>query len=237
MSPQIRSKFLKNIVEKKQEEQTKSIENKVEVKENKTDKAPAVRQEKIPFTSQAPTGDWNDSRFQDGCEEASIAMVIRWVQGTTFSSPQDATQEIFDIAKFEDKTFGHHIDSSVDDAGRIFSQHYGYEDFVIKKDFTLEDLRSDLEKGNILLVPVFGQALKNPNFTPPGPIAHMLVVVGWDEKTKEFITNDPGTKRGDGYRYNEKILFDAIWAYPSGKNHSNPPISTKQKAMIVIISK
>ena len=85
------------------------------------------------------------------------------------------------------------------------------------------------------MVPAFGQALKNPNFAKPGPITHMLVVVGYDEKTKEFITNDPGTKRGQNYRYNENVLFDAVWAYPAGKIHPDPPKNTSQKVMLVVL--
>jgi hypothetical protein len=33
----------------------------------------------VPFTSQAPLGQWKDERQQDGCEEASAAMAMAWV--------------------------------------------------------------------------------------------------------------------------------------------------------------
>lgn len=196
-----------------------------------------IKKTKAPFTSQAPLGDWSDQRFQDGCEEASIAMAIKWVQGKAFVSPSEAQQEIINISKFEEKTFGHYIDASVEDVGKIFSQFYGFENFVIKRDIVSADLISELEKGNIILIPAYGRALKNPNYTAPGPIAHMLVIVGYDPKTGEFITNDPGTKKGEGYRYDEKVLFEAIWAYPSGKDHPSVPKSTEQKAMLVVMQK
>jgi hypothetical protein len=48
---------------------------------------------------------------------------------------------------------------------------------------------------------------------------------------KEFITNDPGTKRGFHYRYNEKVLYNAIRNYPTG-NHL--PIKGEQKTGIAI---
>ena len=38
----------------------------------------------------------------------------------------------------------------------------------------------------------------------------MLVIIGFDDKTGEFITNDPGTKRGAEFRYKYKILLNAI---------------------------
>lgn len=208
--------------------------NQTESENNKPDQTQQAKQIKVPFTSQAPLGNWNDERLQNGCEEASVAMAMRWVQVKPFSSPSDAQQEIINISKFEEKNFGNFIDASAEDVGKIFSQFYGFQDFTIKRNFSLADLKSELANGNIVLVPAYGRALKNPNYTLPGPITHMLVLVGYDAKTREFITNDPGTRKGEGYRYNENILFDAAWAYPSSKNHPEPPKSTEQKAMLIV---
>jgi hypothetical protein len=62
----------------------------------------------------------------------------------------------------------------------------------------------------------------------------MLLIIGYDPETQEFITNDPGTHRGAGYRYAEDTLFDAIWEYPSGKNHPPLPTGKIPKAMISV---
>jgi len=191
----------------------------------------------VPFTSQAPTGNWSEQRFQNGCEEASVLMAMKWIKNEKFSSRISAEKEIFDIAKFEEKTFGTFIDATVEDVGEILSQYYDFKNFIIKSDPSLDDLKNALADGNIILVPAFGRALKNPNFTRPGPITHMLVLIGYDKKTREFITNDPGTRKGESYRYNEKVLFNAIWAYPSGKTHPEPPIETLKKAMLVVRKK
>jgi len=37
----------------------------------------------------------------------------------------------------------------------------------------------------------------------------MIVIRGFDPATKEFITNDPGTKRGEFYRYDIDLLEKA----------------------------
>lgn len=199
--------------------------------------SPSAKQEreiKVPFISQAPLGDWSDERFQNGCEEASVMMAMRWIRGETFSSPAEAQQGIVSIAKFEEQSFGNYIDASVEEVGKIFLQYYGFKNFTIRRSFALDDLKSEFGKGNIVLVPAYGRALKNPNYTRPGPITHMLVITGYDAATGEFITNDPGTKRGEGYRYREDVLFAAIWAYPAGKSHPQPPKTTESKAMIVV---
>ena len=51
----------------------------------------------VPFTSQAPTGQWSDERQQDGCEEASALMAMYWVQGKSLSS-QEALTKILAIS-------------------------------------------------------------------------------------------------------------------------------------------
>jgi hypothetical protein len=189
---------------------------------------------KVPFTAQAPLGDWKNEYFQNGCEEASILMAIKWIDGEPIASSEDAQAEILDISKFEEEYFGFALDASLEDVGKIFSEKYGFTNFKIAKDVTTQKLIGELEKGNIILVPAFGQALGNPNFTSPGPITHMLVLVGYDAVKKEFITNDPGTRKGENYHYKENILFGAIWAYPSGKSHPPVPTSIRKKDVLIV---
>ncbi|KKU51956.1 MAG: hypothetical protein UX75_C0058G0008, partial [Candidatus Moranbacteria bacterium GW2011_GWE2_47_10] len=53
--------------------------------------------------------------------------------------------------------------------------------------------------------------------------------------SKEFITNDSGTRNGEGYRYGENVLFGAVRDYPTG-NHYEKPIdeSVIERNMIVV---
>ena len=76
-----------------------------------------------------------------------------------------------------------------------------------------------------------GQKLGNPFFTAPGPERHMLVVIGYDPEKLEFITNDPGTRQGEAYRYPVNVLWLAIRDYPTGDHE---PITEVVKKMIVI---
>lgn len=223
----------KNIEKTKEPEVVQEV-SAVNTKEE-PEKTIASEKRAIPFTSQAPTGDWSDDRFQNGCEEASVAMAMRWIKGEEFTSPEDAKREIFDLAKYEEKTFGNHVDASIEDVGKILSGYYSFKNHSVVHGIDIENIKKELAKGNILIVPVFGQALKNPNFKQPGPVTHMLVVLGWDSAAKKFITNDPGTKNGKGYAYDEKILFDAIWEYPTGKIHPKIPKSEKMEKGIIVI--
>lgn len=44
----------------------------------------------------------------------------------------------------------------------------------------------------------------------------MILIKGYDYKTKQFITNDPGTRRGENYRYSALTIFKAIRPYRTG---------------------
>lgn len=184
------------------------------------------------FTSQAPTGDWSKSEFQDGCEEAAALMVHAWRTGTTYTR-DEIKEELIAMARYEKKQIGQGVDTDVADTAEMLLDGYLYiSDYRLVYDFTLDELKSALAEG-LVIVPTNGRALKNPNFTLPGPLQHILVVTGYDAVKKEFITNDPGTRQGEGYRYPEQVLYDAIREYPTGKHL---PITTDRKAMIVIPS-
>ena len=95
-------------------------------------------------------------------------------------------------------------------------------------DFKKDDLKKYLAQGYPIIVPAAGRKLGNPNFTAPGPLYHNLVLVGYDGNT--IITNDPGTRRGEGYEYDIDVIFNAIHDF-TGKPES---INQGRKAMIVV---
>jgi len=191
----------------------------------------------VPFIVQAPFANWSDPIFQNACEEASVVMAMGWINGKTSISPHNVSNQILDIVAFENKTFGYNADTNVFDIARIFKEHFNQQNVRVQENITSDDIKGELQKGNLVLVPAFGQALGNPNYTAPGPIGHMLTIIGYDANAKQFVTNDPGTKHGKGYRYAENVLFNAIWEYPSGDGPLNPPAKADMKKAMVIVSK
>ncbi|NTU67157.1 MAG: hypothetical protein HGB08_04525 [Candidatus Moranbacteria bacterium] len=188
----------------------------------------------VPFIVQAPFANWSDPIFQNACEEASIVMAMGWIHGEKTITPADAKTRIEDIVDFENKSFGYNADTDVSKMQKIFREYFRHEPAFAKEGITLSDMKYSLSQGNLVIVPAFGQALHNPNYTAPGPIAHMLVITGYDAAAKEFATNDPGTRNGAGYRYKERVLFDAIWEYPSGPDIPAIPVGDLKKAMISV---
>ena len=186
----------------------------------------------VPFTSQAPLGDWKDPRQQNGCEEASALMAIGWARGEKNIIPFVALQEIRAMADFEFEHYGEFRDTSAEDtAKRILGGYFGYSAAEVKKNISAEDIKWELYQGRVVIVPVNGQKLGNKFFTPPGPLEHMVFIRGYDLETKEFVVNDPGTKHGEGFRYSSSVLEEALQDYPTGFHRE---IFKVEKVMVVV---
>jgi len=168
----------------------------------------------IPFTSQAPYGNW-EQPYQDACEEASLLMYHAALTNMTLST-KTADKEILRLVDYEE-SIGYSHDVNDEQLVRVAKDVYAYENLTIDEVDSVEELKQYLADNNVIIAPLAGQMLGNPYYTPPGPDYHMLVIIGYDEKTKEFITNDPGTKHGEGYRYSYITLFNSIHAWTGSK--------------------
>lgn len=186
--------------------------------------------ENVPFTVQAPFGEWNISTFQNGCEEAAVVMAAYWVSGKPLTK-EIAKKEIIALSRFEDKKHGQSIDTSAADTEKLFKEYYNITSSEVRTNIVLTDIREVLSSGALVIVPADGRKLKNPNYKQPGPTTHMLVIIGYDAEKKEFITNDSGTRNGQNYRYKEDVLYGAIRDYPTG---DHLPIQGIRKDMIVV---
>lgn len=186
--------------------------------------------ENVPFTVQAPFGEWNIVTFQDGCEEAALVMAAHWLSGKPLTK-EIAKKEIIALSLFEDKKHGQSVDTSAEDTQKLLVEYYGVTTSELRTDILMTDIQETLSSGAIVIVPMDGRKLMNPNYKQPGPTTHMLVVIGYDAGKKEFITNDSGTRKGEGYRYKEDILYEAIRDYPTG---DHLPIQWIYKNMIVV---
>ena len=170
----------------------------------------------VPFTSQAPFFGWSDLRQEDGCEEASALMAVSWARGQTLTK-DEALKQILGSSDYTLKKYGEYRDISVADTVEwVIKDYFNYQNADAKYGVTLKDIISELEKGNVVIAPMNGQGLGNPNYTQPGPKHHMLVIIGYDPARKIFITNDPGTRKGQSYEYDAQIFYDAIRAYATG---------------------
>ncbi len=185
----------------------------------------------VPFTSQAPLGKWSDLRQEDGCEEASALMAVKWANNETLT-PDEALKDILGASDYILKKYKEYRDVSVPDTlNWIIKDYFNYQKAAVLKNVSISEIITQLNKGNVIIAPMNGQLLGNPYYTQPGPINHVLVIRGYDPVKQVFITNDPGTRRGELYKYNVDVLFTAIRAYPTG---SHALIEKIEKDVIVV---
>ena len=184
----------------------------------------------VPFMVQAPFAEWSDPVFQDACEEASLVMAEAWVSKKTLTK-EEAKERIQALAQYQKKIYGHSVDTSIEDTEKLLQDFLKVMTSEVKRGVAIQDIKEALVIEKIVIVPTDGRKLGNPNFKAPGPPRHMLVIIGYDDATKEFIVNDPGTRKGEDYRYDQSILYDAMLDYPTGKHAE---AKSRDKVMLTV---
>lgn len=177
----------------------------------------------VPFTIQAPDGQWVEP-WKEGCEEAALLMADAFNDGNR-EATLPVAQAKADIQKMVDwqiDRFGRHKDIGVDEMAIVAKEYLGYKNVIIKKNSTLNDIKRELSTGRPVIVSAAGRLLKNPYFTPPGPVYHVFLIKGYENG--ELIVNENGTRQGNGYRYSESVLESALHDYGEGTDiTTNPP--------------
>ncbi len=201
----------------------------VEPPQDDTATLPASINLAVPFTPQAPRADWS-LPYQEACEEASLYMVYAYYQKFSpgLISAESAEKELLQIIAFEQKLFGYYEDTTIEQVATLAESMYGYGNVEVIDDPTVEQIKTQLAEGRPVIVPAAGRLLQNPNFQQPGPVYHMLVIRGYTNKG-QFITNDPGTRRGEAYLYDFDTLMNAIHDWNGGDD------ITQGKKRILII--
>lgn len=160
----------------------------------------------VPFTSQAPLGVW-DKLHDEACEEASLAMAHYYLEKRNVVLSKEAEKDIQYLAS---KTKGGGIpDLMIEEVNAAAADLYGYKNWRIVEKPELEEIKKELAEGNIIIIPLAGREIGNPYYRSPGPLYHMLVISGYDNKKGVFITQDPGTKRGKDFTYKFDTLIKA----------------------------
>ncbi len=159
----------------------------------------------VPFTSQAPTGNWSEP-WKNACEETSIYMVSSFYTDDTIKRDQ-AIKHIKEIIAAKNKEFKVSADESLEKISELIALlGFPWKTEVVENP-SIEDIKKQLAKNQPIIAPVFAPAL---HYAEGGPDYHVMVITGYDDKTNEFIVNDPAFKNGKGIRFKYDVFMKAI---------------------------
>ncbi|MEI7741939.1 MAG: C39 family peptidase [bacterium] len=174
---------------------------------------------KVPFTPQAPDNNWVEP-WQDLCEEASILMVDRYYQNKPLNKTQARTA-LIEILNAKNTAYGKSLDESTQEIVLMINNFFAFEARAVDNP-TLSDLKSELDAGHPVIVPVNGKDLHNPNFINSGVRYHVLVLTGYDDERQQFMVNEPGTRLGENYRYAYLTILEAMHDLTFGDLRTGP---------------
>jgi len=170
----------------------------------------------MPFYSQAPNGNW-DAVHEEMCEEASLLNAGLYLQNKKLSLA-DYDRELLKLKDIGDQLTGTWVSTNIADTKKISDEYFGEKiRSKIIDNPTVSQIEAEIAAGNPVIVPLAGREIGNPNYRQPGPIYHMLVIKGYDEKF--FITNDVGTRKGNSYVFTKDIIMDKMHDWNEGDIH------------------
>lgn len=157
----------------------------------------------VPFLSQAPFAVW-DKLHKEACEEANVVMVYFWLKNINPSLEQ-AENEIQKVSQWGLEKFNSY-DTSAKDTALMAKEVYSIDSTLLKNP-TVEDIKSEIDKGNVVVMGMAGRLLENPHYKNPGPLYHMLLIKGYDDAG--LITNDVGTKYGKDFHFSYQNILES----------------------------
>jgi hypothetical protein len=171
---------------------------------------PPKQQLDVPFTSQAPAGNWLEP-WQNACEETSVIMVTNFFKGDELTVAK-AREQILHIFSLKNSEFGKSHDESMSLIAEVVNgADLGWTARVVDNP-SLEDLKLEIAAGRPIVVPVDARQLIGTDYA--GEVKyHVMVISGYDDVSGQFIVQDPGTSEGENFRYGYADLYDAIHDY------------------------
>ena len=175
---------------------------------------PSVLIANVPYTVQAPNGQW-DAAHEEYCEAAAVTMVGLYYQGTTFPGnvipAATANADMAQVAGWERQTWPNQLNLSLQQIAQDGAHFYGLTASVVPLD--LNAIQGYLANGQPVIIPVMthgGPAgMINPNYGSDN-VYHVIVLVGYNAAQGIVYTNDAGISQGHDLAYQWSTLQTAV---------------------------
>ncbi len=178
----------------------------------------------IPYINESPDGSWTGP-WKNACEEASIAMIENFYLGKKDVTIKEAMNFMSVLFTKQNQIWGSNADADAARSTKLIDEYTNYN-AVIKDNPTIEEIKTELQRKRPVIIPVYGKTLKNSNipFLATGSYYHMMIIIGYDDETQEFITNDTGDiKTGANHRYKYGTIMDSLHDFNFAEHKANGP--------------
>jgi len=168
----------------------------------------------VPYINEAPDGNFTGN-WKNACEEASMTMVEKYYLGeksVSIDKTKKSMQKLFD---YQNKIYGSNVNSDAQRTKDIIDNNLNYTATIIENP-SIEQIKKQIQEKKPVITFHYGFDLHNPNipFAVNGSYYHTMVVIGYDDKTKEFVTNDDGDqKNGANHRYGYDLFMNSLHDY------------------------
>ncbi|HTW96671.1 MAG TPA: C39 family peptidase [Candidatus Methylomirabilis sp.] len=178
----------------------------------------------VPYIKEVPAGT-SGGPWKNACEEASFAMLEQYYTGKKVINLDTAKAFMTMLFAKENSLYGSNVNSDTTQSKYLINTYTDYNAVIVDNP-TLAQIKSELAAGRPVITPHRGSDLHNPNipFLRTGSFYHMMVVIGYDEAARQFITNDPGdTSTGQNHRYDYDVFMNSIHDYSYATKKANGP--------------
>ncbi len=180
----------------------------------------------VPYINEAPDNNWTGP-WKNACEEASMAMVEKYYLGKSSVPVQEAKVFMSMLFAKQNTIWGSNADSDAKRTAQLIND-YTMANAKIIDNPEIEDIKKELQQKRPVVSMHYGFDLKNKDIPfvplPRGTSYHMMVIIGYDDETKEFIVNDTGDrKEGKNHRYDYELFMNSLHDFDFTVHKANGP--------------
>ncbi|MFA5076726.1 MAG: C39 family peptidase [Patescibacteria group bacterium] len=180
----------------------------------------------VPYINETLDSAWTGP-WKNACEEAVITMVEKYYLGDKTVTKEEAREFMQMLFDKQDELWGTNFNADAARMAQLIDDYTSYGAKVVD-DPTLESIKVELQNNQPIIALHYGFDLKNSNIPfmplPRGTSYHTTVIIGYDDKTKEFITNDPGdTVNGPNHRYDYDLFLNSLHDYSFSTKQADGP--------------
>lgn len=178
----------------------------------------------VPYVSEAPDGNWTGS-WINACEESSVTMVHRFYQGESTTTIEESKEFMTLLFNEQRKLYKSDMNSNSERTLDLIKKFADFNGEIVVNP-TIDSIKDEIRNGRPVISMHYGVELQNPNvpFKPTGSAFHVIVVVGFNDETQQFITHDNGdAKEGINHAYSYDIFMDSLHDYNHKTYKSDGP--------------